>query len=233
MRGYTEGKRKWRGEGGSPLPGWSDRGCALAMASMTRQPESESAAAPADRGLETTAHLVLRARRGDPESTELLMRRFAPALRRWAHGRMPAVARHLADTDDLVQITLFRTLRRMSKLEPGRKGAFFAYLRRTLQNQIRDELRRARRHPSAAVPAGLAARGPTPLEEAIGSERVKAYEGALAKLTDLQQEAVVLRVELGLGYPEIAEILGSPSPNAARMVVSRAIARMAELIHAE
>ena len=39
-----------------------------------------------------------------------------------------------------------------------------------------------------------------------------------------------MRVELGSSYPEIAGVLGSPSPNAARMVVSRALVRLAEMM---
>jgi len=45
-----------------------------------------------------------------------------------------------------------------------------------------------------------------------------------------QRSAVVLRVELGLGYREIADAIGSPSDNAARMTVTRAIERMAEVM---
>jgi DNA-directed RNA polymerase specialized sigma24 family protein len=38
----------------------------------------------------------------------------------------------------------------------------------------------------------------------------------------------VLRVELGLGFDEIADQLGKPSADAARMAVARAIARLAD-----
>ena len=42
-----------------------------------------------------------------------------------------------------------------------------------------------------------------------------------------QREAVLLRVEFGYEYRDIAEAIGSPSANGARMVVSRALARVA------
>jgi hypothetical protein len=38
-------------------------------------------------------------------------------------------------------------------------------------------------------------------------------------------------VEFGYTAPEIAAAIGSPSANAARMVVSRALVRLAEFLH--
>jgi RNA polymerase sigma-70 factor (ECF subfamily) len=46
-------------------------------------------------------------------------------------------------------------------------------------------------------------------------------------LTEGERQAVVLRVELGLSYEEIAGQLEKPSADAARMAVTRAIARLA------
>ena len=59
------------------------------------------------------------------------------------------------------------------------------------------------------------------------------YEKALEKLNSNQREAVIMRVELGSSYEEIAEVLGSPSRNAARMVVSRGLVQLAGLMHAD
>ncbi len=39
-----------------------------------------------------------------------------------------------------------------------------------------------------------------------------------------------MRIEFGYTYPEIAEALGRPSANAARMAVSRALLRLGEVI---
>jgi hypothetical protein len=42
--------------------------------------------------------------------------------------------------------------------------------------------------------------------------------------------AVILRIEFGFGYQQIAEAVGSPSANAAQMTVSRALVRLAEAL---
>ena len=50
---------------------------------------------------------------------------------------------------------------------------------------------------------------------------------ALTRLRTEEREAIVARVEMGLSYQEIAEALGKPTPEAARMAVSRALMRLA------
>lgn len=73
-------------------------------------------------------------------------------------------------------------------------------------------------------------RTPSLVEQAIGREAVEAYEAGLARLPENQQEVVILRIEFGFTYQEIAEAVGSPSANAARMTVSRALLRLAEVM---
>jgi len=175
--------------------------------------------------------LLGRVRDGDDGARDELVRRLLPRLRRWAHGRLPQYARDLADTDDLVQVTLLRALDHVSEFEPQREGAFLAYLRRIVLNAVRDELRRAARRPARTeLGETLPQPGPSVVEQAIGRETVEAYEAALATLPEEQREAVIMRVEFGYTYPEIAEALGRPSANAARMAVSRALLRVAEVM---
>lgn len=187
--------------------------------------------APEDYSVESTAALLEHVRAGDEAARERLVRRYLPALRRWAHGRLPTPARGMVDTDDLVQVALLRALHRVESFEPQRAGAFLAYLRRILLNSIRDELRRAARRPRPeALPEELMDRAPSLVEQAIGREAVEAYEAGLARLPESQQEVVILRIEFGFTYLEIAEAVGSPSANAARMTVSRALLRLAEVM---
>lgn len=179
----------------------------------------------------STAQLIGRIRGGDESARDRLVRRFLPALQRWARGRLPAPARGLCDTDDLVQVTLLRALDKVEGFDARRQGAFLAYLRQILRNEIRDRLRAARRRPDGPpISEELPGHGPSPLESAVGSELLERYETGLALLNDEQREAVVLRVELGFTYQQVAEALGSPSANAARMLISRALVRLAEVM---
>ncbi len=135
----------------------------------------------------------------------------------------------MVDTDDLVQVAVLRALNKVGRFEPRREGAFLAYLRRILLNAVRDEIRRVARRPGTEeMSEDLADHAPPAVELAIGREAMQAYEAALAELSDAQQEAVILRVEFGYTFSEIAEATGSPSANAARMTVARALVRLGE-----
>ena len=119
----------------------------------------------------------------------------------------------------------------METFEPTREGAFLVYLRRIFLNAMRDEIRRGVRERRAEEPDPEISDGrPTAIEEAIGRQTLEAYEAGLALLTEDQREAVVLRLEFGMKFEEIAEATGKPSANAARMTVSRAILRLAEVM---
>jgi len=176
---------------------------------------------------ESTASILLRARDGDGAARETLAGRYFPVLRRWAHGRLPRAARDLVDTDDIVQSAVAKALLRLDSFEPRGEGAFLAYLRQILLNKIRDQARRAKRRPQhEGLDDDLGAVSRSPLEEVIGRESLDRYESALNRLTETQRQAVILRLELGFRYREIAEAIGSPTPSAARFLVARGMAHL-------
>ena len=74
---------------------------------------------------------------------EALLERCLPPLKRWAHGRLPARARGGLDTGDLVQEAAMHVLARLDKFEPRHVGAMQAYLRMSVINRIRDEIRQS------------------------------------------------------------------------------------------
>ena len=173
--------------------------------------------------------LLARAQAGDRIALESLIARYLPRLQRWASGRLPHWARDTADTQDLVQETLFQTFKKIDRFEARGEGALFAYLRQAILNRIRDELRRATRRPEKTeLDSHTQDRGRSPLEDAIGREAIERYERALATLRQEDREAVVARIELGYTNEEIAGLLGKPTANAARMAVERAIVRLAK-----
>jgi len=204
------------------MPGERERG---------RRPaaRSEPAEEPPPNPLESTARLLVRAQSGDQNAREKLAGRYLAALRRWAHGRLPQSARDLVDTDDIVQSALYRAFSRIERFEDRGSGAFLAYLRQIVLNQIRDEARRARRRPAhEGLPEDLSRDDPSPLENLIGREKLMIYEREMNHLPPTQREAMIMRLELGLRYREIAEAMGLVSGNAARMLIARGIVRLSE-----
>jgi RNA polymerase sigma factor (sigma-70 family) len=176
---------------------------------------------------ETTMELVVRAREGDRMAVEALLQRCLPSLTRWAHGRLPASARGALDTGDLVQEAALHALRRLDVFEPRHVGAMQAYLRQSVINRIRDEVRRVTRHPAPVeLPPDHAADATSPLEAAIESESYERYRTALSAMNPRHREIVVARVELQWSLAEIAQRFGMRTADAARMAVSRALKRL-------
>ena len=177
---------------------------------------------------ESTATLLSRVRAGDTAAREHLVALYLPMLRRWARGRLPQHARDLSDTNDLVQVTLISALNQIDTFRPNREGAFLAYLRMTLMNAIRMELRRvSRRGEQRELPTDDARDTDGALTATLDLDQLLDYETALASLKPLQREAVILRFEFGMGFAEIAAALDKPSAAAAHMIVARALVALA------
>ncbi len=179
---------------------------------------------------ETTGGLLQRAKKGDRAALGRIYERNLPPLRRWAAGRLPPWARDLVDTDDLVQQTLLDTLKTIGSFVPRHDGALQAYARQALKNRIHHEIQRVRRRPASTQvdPGELADHSPSPLERTIGREQLENYESALSRLPEAARQVVVMRIELDCSYAEIADALGKPSADAARMAVNRALLKLAE-----
>jgi RNA polymerase sigma-70 factor (ECF subfamily) len=106
----------------------------------------DASRSPGDKSqLHSSLTLLERAQAGDREALEALVARYLPRLQRWATGRLPRRARDIADTQDLVQETFFRTFKAIDRFEARGDAALQAYLRQAILNRIREELRRARR----------------------------------------------------------------------------------------
>lgn len=176
---------------------------------------------------EPTIELVVRAREGDRMAVEALLQRSIPSLRRFAHGRLPAAARGSLDTGDLVQETVLHVLRRLDTFEPRHVGAMQAYLRQSVINRIRDEVRRIGRHPTPVdLPDDLASEIPSPLEEAVRAEAYDRYRAVLVQLSSRDREMIVARIEAQWNLGEIAQRFNMRTVDGARMAVTRALRRL-------
>jgi RNA polymerase sigma factor (sigma-70 family) len=185
------------------------------------------------RGLLATRDLLPGACAGDAQAREQLFARFAPVLRRVLHARLPRSARGMLDTDDLVQEVCTSALANLHRLEYRGPGAFWCYLRRVGLNHVAQIVRRGSSRPldledAAQLPDEAAGSSEPPYAALLEKERLGAFEQALECIPTPQRQALLMRLELELPYDVIAAECGQPSPDAARMVVCRAMAKVAE-----
>jgi RNA polymerase sigma-70 factor (ECF subfamily) len=192
-------------------------------------PRREPSAPEALLSDEPTIELVIRARSGDRMAVEAILQRCLPSLKRWAHGRLPAATRGHLDTGDLVQAAALHVLGRLHAFEPRHVGAMQAYLRQTVINRIRDEVRRVTRRP---VPVELLdehpSDGTSPLEAAIRAETYQRYRDAPTQLSSKDRQMIVARVEVQWSLCEISARFGLRTVDAARMAVTRALRRLTD-----
>lgn len=196
---------------------------AVEEAPISPAPESSSGG--------STRRLLALYKQGHASALELLFQREIPLLRKWAHGRLPRWARSMADTADLIQGALTRTLPRLQRFEPRREKALQAYLRTAVANQIRDELRRiGRAQVDSLTESTVDPTDPRPLpaDALIEDENRRRFAAALQRLSETDRQAVVARLELGYSYDQIALLLDKRSANTARMTVTRAVARLVD-----
>lgn len=144
--------------------------------------------------------LIGRARRGDVEAYNLL-------VSRWERRVFNYLLRLVGDREDafdLSQETFLKAYQNLGKLEED--GRFASWLFRIAHNEAFSLLRR--RKPEGELPPqvadGRARYGMFPAELSL------AVESALARLSDEQREAVLLKVYQGFKFEEMAEVLACP-----------------------
>lgn len=147
------------------------------------------------------AILVARARRGDREAFEELIRRHFGA----AFATALAVLGNRMDAEDVCQDALLRALERLDQLR--RPERFAPWLLQIVRNRARNY--RSYRRVRAAVPLEdvSATSADDPSRAAERSELASRLETALAELSGVQREVVLLHDMEGWKHREIAEAL--------------------------
>ena len=149
-------------------------------------------------------NLALRAGKGDAAAFGALYDRYVEAVYRYVFYRV----RNDADAEDLVSDVFVRALRAIPRYEP--RVAFLAWLYRIARNAVIDRARRSRTQISFedALAHPNVDQIVEPDANILALSDKEAVRGALAKLTPLQQEVIVLRFVEGYSTQEIATLVG-------------------------
>ncbi len=155
-------------------------------------------------GQDEDALLAVRASKGESAAFGLLYDRHVAAIYRYVYYRV----RDDAEAEDLTSDVFMRALKAMPRYEP--RQAFLAWLYRIARNAVIDRARKGNRQVSFedALEHPGADQIVVPDAEILAHADNDALRAALAKLTPLQQEVVVLRFLEGYSTQEIARIVG-------------------------
>ncbi|MGH7447471.1 MAG: RNA polymerase sigma factor [Longimicrobiales bacterium] len=171
------------------------------------------------------AALLERARTGDAEAREQLVRRYLPDVYR-------AAVRVLGDPDlaeDAAQDAFINAMGGLSRFRGD--ASFRTWLLRIAINAARSVGRRngRRREVSLMLAESEPAATPDPASRAVNLSELERLERALTRLPTKQRLAVALRVQQGLNYAEIAASLKC-SEGAARVNYHLGVKRLRELL---
>ena len=176
-------------------------------------------------GQDEDAALAVRASRGDVTAFGLLYDRHVDAIYRYVYYRV----RDDAEAEDLTSDVFMRALKAMPRYEP--RQAFLAWLYRIARNAVIDKLRRGKRQVSFedALEHPMPEHIIEPDTELVARLEGDALRVAMAKLTPLQQEVLVLRFIEGYTTNEIAKIVGKRE-GTVRGIQFRAIGALRQMI---
>ena len=169
--------------------------------------------------------LVQAGRSGDESALGLLVRRH--------HAAAYRVAVSLVKEDDLAQDVVQDAFMKAFRALDGFRGdaAFRTWLLTITANEARGALRRrGRRKETALEDAATVQSGDmSPDRAAVLSQEAGRARDVLAQLPEKQRMSVSLRIEEGLSFKEIGEVIGS-SEGAARVNYFHGIRRLRELM---
>jgi RNA polymerase sigma factor (sigma-70 family) len=134
--------------------------------------------------------------------------------------------------EDAAQETFFAAYR---SIKSFRGGVFRGWLLRIASNQCYDQLRQAKRQRSEplAEDAPIIDLAPQPDDAALSAETIAALEHAIRQLPDEQRMCVLLIDVQGLDYSEAAAAMGIDNLGTVKSRLSRARARLRELLRPE
>ncbi|HZP97867.1 MAG TPA: RNA polymerase sigma factor [Candidatus Limnocylindria bacterium] len=176
-------------------------------------------------GQDEDRELAVRASGGDVSAFGLLYDRHVATIYRYVYYRV----RDDAEAEDLTSDVFMRALKAMPRYEP--RQAFLAWLYRIARNAVIDRARRGNRQVSFedALDHPAADQIVEPDVELLSRSDSDTLRKALAKLTPLQQEVIVLRFLEGFSTQEIANLVGKRE-GTIRGIQFRAIGALRQLI---
>jgi RNA polymerase sigma-70 factor (ECF subfamily) len=180
--------------------------------------------------------LVLRARRGDAEAAATLFERHAGRLARLGRRRIVGSLRRRDGESDLVQDTLRAAFDDLDRFEPEGPGSFARWLDAILRHKAEDLLRRGlaarrnvRREVGGVSGVPCADPAPTPSSVAGRHERTRVLRAAIERMRGDDRLILTLVHEQGMTFVEAGRLMGR-SPDAARMLYGRVVARLARSV---
>lgn len=198
--------------------------------------------------MDDSSALAARASQGDGQAVEALLERHLPGLRAFVRLRTGPDLRAKEASSDIVQSVCLEILQHLDRYRYPGDANFRHWLyatawrklsnrRKYYRSDKRDLGREARGGPAGdsdpeARLLGCYSGFATPSKAASAREQIERVEAAFARMPEEHREVILLAHVAGLPRAEIARQMNR-SEGAVRVLLSRALAALAELLHEE
>jgi RNA polymerase sigma-70 factor (ECF subfamily) len=172
------------------------------------------------------AELARRAREGDDDAYELLVKRYGEIAFRVAW----LVTRDRSEAEDAAQEAFVKAYYALPRFRTD--APFRPWLLKIVTNEARNRARSTRRRQGLALRAAAVSDGdaaPSPEAAALDGAEREALVAALNVLPSADREVIGYRFLLGLSESETAELLGV-RPGTVKSRLSRAMARLRDVV---
>jgi len=191
-----------------------------------------------------TVELVRKSKKGEDAAREELFRRYYPRVQKIVRMRLGAKLRGRMDSGDVTQDVFMAVLKGLETFELRGDASLIGWMATIAVNRIRGlaeyHIRGKRdmdRELAMDAPRSDSATGfdtpdplPTPSVELGRAEDSRTVQEAIAELPERYREAILAREYIGSKWADIAEELGVGTPSAARMLYSRGLSKLEELL---
>jgi len=208
------------------------------MTDDERTQDLTSASAGAEPALTQSLDLVRSAQAGNEDALNRLFARYYERVRRVVRMRLGKKLRGALESGDILQETFAVAVRGFERFEMREEASLINWLSKLAERQIiaaadyhgakkRDrDLEVAMEGTKTGSDTGelrrqFGAKTPGPAELAAADEQAELVELSMEELSKEHRELLILRNYVGASWESIAESVGSPSADAARMMHAR------------
>jgi RNA polymerase sigma-70 factor (subfamily 1) len=194
-----------------------------------------------------SVELVRRAQGGEHQALNRLFERYYDRVRRIVRMRLGPNLGKYVETEDILQETFIAAVHGFDKFEVRDEAGLILWLSKIAEHQIqnaaayhgaqkRDRRREvALRHVQDSMASGELVMEPSadscaPIDAVAQAEDIDLIETCIGELREDYRNVILHRDYAGASWAAVAELIDSPTPDAARSLYTRAVTELASIV---
>ena len=174
---------------------------------------------------QNTSSLIQKARAGDREAFNRLVRQYEGPLETAVRKRIGGYLRQKIEVEDVLQETYLKAWQSLASFEDRGEDSFCFWLKGIAENLLLYWARQYQRRDQLQLDGDVTGTDTSPSDRLVREERFDRLQEALTGLSPEHREVILLARVQGLSMKEIAERLGK-TPEAVKPLLWRALQKL-------